>query len=502
MRRGRTFLVVALICAVLATGVVQSLAQQQRQRLLKGNAAQTGSSLANMDSFALALLLGGLRGPLVMFLWMQSENAKSSRDLEGVETQIEWIRLLQPEFDTVHLFQIWNKAYNLSAQVASWPGKYLVILDAIDYINTIDRQRPDNVNMVSAMGGIYNDKLAGSAEKAYYDRRVREDTRWRKADPVRIAGARMPRLPSMLNEDGTIRQEYLTPRFPVSDANDHGIPTVYDGSELQFLKRYEPFPYGISPRALGYDYLKRAQILQAATGQRHIQLGAIVVDARPALTLRQWADAERDRGVAAEARLLSVTPPADRFDAFLATAKSNPLALSAEQLKSRQEDLREAKIDDALAIKLMQDAVTEFRRHMAIPEYQMHVDMYQSHLDHLPAAIALAQGDLDMLSAVGAAPAERQRLLSDAREQYQQALRGFRIVRLRYFSDRTAYGRLLPPGSTLKTLDTLSDEQLAQFVQVVIKSATDKGYDEFADDVREYDSYIQRAQSRMAMLGR
>ena len=46
-------------------------------------------------------------------------HAKNERDLEGFDTKLEWIRLLQPEFDPVHLFQIWNKAYNISVQMAS-----------------------------------------------------------------------------------------------------------------------------------------------------------------------------------------------------------------------------------------------------------------------------------------------------------------------------------------------------------------------------------------------
>ena len=39
-----------------------------------------------MNSFALALLLGGLRGPLVMFLWTSSETQKTERNLEDFDT--------------------------------------------------------------------------------------------------------------------------------------------------------------------------------------------------------------------------------------------------------------------------------------------------------------------------------------------------------------------------------------------------------------------------------
>ena len=149
MKRGRTTIIAVLIVALLATGAMQMLVQRQRTKMHARGAAgqQSNSSLSRMDSYALALLLGGLRGPLVMFLWTQSESQKGNRDLQGLDTQIEWIRLLQPEFDTVHLFQIWNKAYNLSVQMAALSNKYATILDAIDYARSVDSERPNNINI-------------------------------------------------------------------------------------------------------------------------------------------------------------------------------------------------------------------------------------------------------------------------------------------------------------------------------------------------------------------
>src|SRR5439155_20618812 len=148
-------------------------------------------SLANMNSFALALLLGGLRGPLVMVLWTSSESQKNEKDIEGFDTKVEWIRLLQPEFDTVHIFQVWNKAYNISVQMASLANKYATILDAIDYAQRVEAGRPNNINMVYAIAGIYFDKLGSSSEKPYYRKRVREETlphpmrqKLRKEDPA------------------------------------------------------------------------------------------------------------------------------------------------------------------------------------------------------------------------------------------------------------------------------------------------------------------------------
>src|SRR5690242_11090565 len=135
MRRSRVPVIVLMIAALLVSAVTRDWARAMRVSHVEGQPvgdAAAGNSLANMNSFALALLLGGLRGPLVMILWTSSESQKNEKDIEGFDTKVEWIRLLQPEFDTVHIFQVWNKAYNISVQMASLANKYATILDAID----------------------------------------------------------------------------------------------------------------------------------------------------------------------------------------------------------------------------------------------------------------------------------------------------------------------------------------------------------------------------------
>src|SRR5205085_12573021 len=101
---------------------------------------------------------------------------KNERNLEDFDTQVEWIRLLQPEFDSVHIFQMWNKAYNISVQMASVGNKYTTILDAIDYGRRVLSGRPDNINMVYGIGSLYRHKLGGASEKQYYKHRVRAES--------------------------------------------------------------------------------------------------------------------------------------------------------------------------------------------------------------------------------------------------------------------------------------------------------------------------------------
>ena len=88
----------------------------------------------------------------------------------------------------------------------------------------------------------------------------------------------------MVDENGkdSCRRSARARDIPKSCRNLAPSQPWYDGSQLQFLKQYEPFPYGISTLALAYNDYKQAQLLQTLWNQHHIQTGDTVVDARPA----------------------------------------------------------------------------------------------------------------------------------------------------------------------------------------------------------------------------
>src|SRR4051812_46318085 len=246
-RARRAPIVVLLLVALIATGFTRSLADAKRtagQPLGSMGASGSASQLSRMNSFALALLLGGLRGPLVMILWTSSESQKTEKSLEDFDTKVEWIRLLQPEFDTVHIFQMWNKAYNISVQMASVANKYLTIIDAIDYGQRVDRERPNNINIIYAIGSIYGDKLGDSAEKLQYGRRVRDDSKPHASAQKLLSGDtgfRKLRLDPVLDDKGRVLEQYLRAPGNVRLEDPAEPKDVYDGSELAFLKRFEPY---------------------------------------------------------------------------------------------------------------------------------------------------------------------------------------------------------------------------------------------------------------------
>jgi hypothetical protein len=473
--RGRVTIVAILVIALVAAGFTRHVAESQRGAPVAGT-TQTGANFSNMNSFALALLLGGLRGPLVMILWTSSEAQKSEKKLEDFDTKVEWIRMLQPEFDTVHIFQIWNKAYNISVQMASNANKYTTILDAIEYAKSVDRERPNNINILYQIGSVYFDKLGGASEKQYYRKRVREETRARPVDPkVNRAdpGWRPLKMDPMLDEKGMILPEYQ--------------------KELAHLLPYQPFPYGITPQALGYNYFKRAQLLQDS-GQRHAQISDLVVDSRPGLSLRMWAEEEIERGRRVELAAFGKEISTERFDLELPTAD---IGLATTPAASA---VREALYSYDLASKLATNAIKDYERHLL--KHAVNRSTYEFHLEHIKLLVDLAAGDRDYLAAQLATGAERQRLAASAAEHYRKSLQQSEYMLVRYHIDDQFVPVLFPPGTS--RLDMPPDKVPPKMYREILmrnrEMLRQAPYDMHEEDRREYERYADRSMMRLEQI--
>jgi len=507
--RGRAVVAVVLIASIIATGLTRQLAQTRRNIAIYGGreaAASSRTSLSGMNSFALALLLGGLRGPLVMILWTSSENQKNENQLEDFDTKVEWIRLLQPEFDTVHIFQIWNKAYNISVKMASLANKYTTILDALDYGQSVDRERPGDINILYAIGQVYFDKLAGSTEKTYYRERVRRETlphklaqRVPKGDPA----WRRLEMDVMLDDRGYILPEYLQPKHARRVDPETGA-LGNDGSELQYLKQYQPFPYGLSPYALGYNYYKRAQVLQTVGKQKHIQLSSLVIDSRPALALRFWGEEEWERGRREELKAFGKPVPEERLDMETPTGD---LPLDAKP--ADPSPLPAVIFDYERAVQLCTDARGEYERHLKT--FTTNYYTYLSHLDHIDAVAGFVSADLAYLKAmpsvVAAVPIPTAVNQADywktkARDGYQTSITKFLRVMLKHYSDDDLVAKVYGQGYTKEKLDALSPAQIAALYDAMKQLIVSSGMiDTHSDDRQEYERYVERATMRLKQLG-
>jgi hypothetical protein len=492
MRQARLPIILVLVFSLVVAGVTRSWADYLRGT--RTTEATSGSSLSGMNSFGLGLLLGGLRGPLVMFLWSTSESQKSADDLEDFDTKVEWIRLLQPEFDTVHIFQIWNKAYNISVKMTSLSNKYTTIIDAIDYADRVDDERPNNISILSAKGGVFFDKLGNSTEKWYYKDRVRRETAFH-ANKAPVQGARRLELESMVDADGKIRKELLKPgNTHLQDKDDPSL--VYDGSDLQFLPRWEPYAYGLSPYAIAYDYHKRSQVLQRVGKQTHPQLSDLVVDSRPALSLKFWAEDEWERGRRAEIEAFGMAAP-------LATAERIETETVSMRAPLTTPIAKPAALDRAIysydiAAKLCADSELEYQLHLR--KYTANAFTYQSHRDGLLAQKYLMLGDRDYLKAMRAGDAERPALLASARKSYEQAKLWQQLMIIKYCASDTNVAELLPQGVTKENLSEhpeLVPALAAKAQEWIQRGGQDSLYSE---DYEEYARYVTRAQTRLDLL--
>jgi hypothetical protein len=515
LRGSRVPMVVVMIVAVIAAGVLRQSAVAYQDRLnarpMYGGTAAQGASvsaLGSMNSFALALLLGGLRGPLAMILWATSEAQKSDRNLEDFDTKVEWIRLLQPEFDTVHMFQIWNKAYNISVQMVDLRNRFAAILDALDYAADVDRERPGNVNIMNAIAQVYSNKLGTPhTEKVFYRRWVREqsfappdykpgqfqDRAARKAQ----GGWQRRRMDPKIDAKGYLLPEVITPKPGMERPADLPAGSEWNnGAELQYLKPYEPFPYGVSTFALAYNYAKRAQVLMNVGKQMPLQLSDMVIDSRPGTELQQWTQDEWERGRQFEIQAAGLPVPPERIDMEKPTATMPP-----DFKLPNPSDVAAAVYSYDMAVRLSGDTVKEFTHHITNPKFLDRASTYNSQIDDMVSIGHLCSADRDYLKAMLAkTPEEREALLRAAAGSYQQAIGSFQLVLLRYYVDEDVVAATYPKGVDRSTIQKVSRAEQDQTLARVRKMYRDQDRERHSDDYLEYVTYIDRATARLGLM--
>ena len=530
-RRRMLPLVILLIVSLVLTGVTQNLAYHKRESLQTTQRSER--RLSGVDTFALGLILGGLRGPLIMFLWPSIESQKIDRNLEDIDTKIELVRMLQPEFDSVHLFQIWNKAYNISVQMASIPNKYTTILDALRYAKSVDDERPDNVNILSAYGEVYFNKLGNSAEKRPFIKRIRTESMASAAGATDAARQRRDstlqkqRHEVLLDAKGFLLAEYLTPRWERGGTVPQDLRAAgYTGAPLQYLARYNTpemggFPYGVSPIAIGYNYYERAALLARVTGRKHIHVGDAVIDSRPAVTLKFWVDEEMDRARRLEISLAGKQQPDDRADKWLLDpptadlAMDAPLALKGAEAKAAVE---EALFSLKRAVQAGDHAIAEYRRHIDAFKFSPNASNFESHIDSIRATVTMARADeayLELLaSAQGLIPprtdVQRRQLIAKSMEHYTRAVEHHYGVLLRFYVEEDVAAAVYPvnpnaakPGERYAKTNILSvpaKEYAGIFAATRQFLAANKRGDYFREDVGEHLTYIDRASKRLEQL--
>lgn len=560
MSRGRLPIVVVLIGSLLASTYLRRkvVAQREAFDVGRGVAINKQGRVSQVPSYALGLLLGGLRGPLAIMLWTSSENQKIDRNMEDFHTKVELIRLLQGDFPTVFLYESWNMAYNWSVHAANASSKYAILLDSIQFDNRAEAESPDNINVVMQTGQLYFDKFGNASEKLYYSPRLREETRAGEdhvrmrfspqvkdefAKAVRMAGSdyynivpiertedgnkvfylsvrkslfdRLPatltaqakwevipfrpvdagntaakavRHDQLLNADGTLLESVVKPL-----AGRDPTYTAADGSTLPYLKQLEPFPYGVSPFALSYNYSKRARWIMINRGSHHVQLSDRVVSSRPALSLMKWAEEEKARARRCELDSLGLAIPV------------------------REEDLdipsQSIKLDHALVHgPLVDEAIHSYQRAanlsaLGIKEFEEHIELviddttqYRSHMHSLRAQIPYYTADAAYLRAMISKDEERAKQIAIVRQNYDQAADIWARLLITYYGGDPTVAQCFPAGKSPTTLNSWTHDDVVstaikagQLMHTVEPSMRN-------DDVMEYANYVTRCVERVKNL--
>jgi hypothetical protein len=499
MKRGRTGIVAVMIVSLLIAAILRTEAAAWQYNE-SGQTEHGTHGIGNLNSFALALVLGGLRGPLVMFLWSSSENQKNDRDLADFDTKVEWIRLLQPEFDTVHLFQIWNKAYNISVLMASPADKYVVVMQALDYANSVLIDKPGDINILSAIENVYSNKLGAHIahpEERFYNRQLREesmtDAARKIAYPEEKGFSRLWKETLSLDDDNRILPAQLAPSRP----KPPGVQGEWnDGSRLQYLAKFEPFPLGISPSALAYNYAKQSQVAQSVEGQVPQQLGPMVIDSRPAIELEGWSLEESTLARNAEARAFNievVDTATEANDAALAGISPTAQPSDPHQLAVAIDEYQRS-------IRVAEEAIAEYNRHLKNPIYATRITTYLSHFEDLNADIALSIADRDYLQVRTAAGPEAARFRLEAAAQYRTAVSLLERIILRYYMEDEIVAVTFPPNTTRQSIRDFSDQQVWQIFNRAMSFVAKMQYSQFSDDRSGYVQGISRATTRFKLL--
>jgi hypothetical protein len=497
-RRGG--IVVVMIVSLLAAGGMRQWASDWQQSAVPGQIVTSRAGLGSMNSFALALLLGGLRGPLVMFLWTTSEAQKNDRDLDDFDTKIEWIRMLQPEFDTVHMFQIWNKAYNISVMMASPATKYTTILSAIDYAQSVLAERPDDMNIFQSLGQVYGQKMSGEStqERPFYQRQFSLESMTDKAR-VRAYGPDQDfrRLGAksfvFLDDDGNILPSLLVVTRPRPASLDPGKPWN-DGAHLGYLQKYEPFPYGILPIAMAFNYDMASDAAMVSENQYPLQLSPLVTDSKPGLDLKQWSETESKYGIVLTGQAFGVDSDAD-------PAAINGIPFNATVADPRA--LAEAEYRFGMSSRLAADAIVLYKKHLANPQYFVQAQNYASHLMDLSAIESLSKGDERFATYFTTNSDDaRRNILEQARDAYDAAMLEYEKEVLEFYTEDEVGHAAFPAGYTHVNIRDLPDNQVNAVYEAVMREAGKLRYAPHAEDRSLYAIPIARAQMRLLAIHR
>jgi len=120
-------------------------------------------------------LLGGFRGIVANYLWIQAEEHKVNHDWDRLKTTVDLITKLQPHFLSIWTFQGWNLAYNVSVEWDAPEDKYEWIKQGIKFVQQGVERNQRSPDLIWDTAWFYYHKLGFSDESIILRRLFRDD---------------------------------------------------------------------------------------------------------------------------------------------------------------------------------------------------------------------------------------------------------------------------------------------------------------------------------------
>jgi len=126
-------------------------------------------------SFMLKLaMIGGMRGIVVDYLWMRTDELKREQDWDKLASTAEFITKLQPHFLSAWTYQGWNLAYNVSVEWDAPEDKYDWIKKGILFLQDGVKKNKKSPDLIWDTAWTYYHKI-GFADEAIILRRLFRD---------------------------------------------------------------------------------------------------------------------------------------------------------------------------------------------------------------------------------------------------------------------------------------------------------------------------------------
>ena len=118
----------------------------------------------------------GMRGVAVNLLWMQATEYKKKKNWEGVESTLNALVKIQPNFIKVWEFQAHNMSYNISREFDDYEFRYRWVKKGISFLTKGLKPNYRDHRMTDNLGQFTGSKLGVSDEKKQFRRIFRSDS--------------------------------------------------------------------------------------------------------------------------------------------------------------------------------------------------------------------------------------------------------------------------------------------------------------------------------------